>query len=133
MKRNITNKTSGTINTGLNLYELNQQIYANKPPLTSEQKQECAKDIKQWFTEQHTQTFALVGYDFHYFTVFLESIDENNADFSSNVMECLDSIGAIKDYEIKPDGIEFWICPKEKEETYIFILFNYEQGVVYYH
>ena len=71
--------------------------------------------------------------DYGYYTIF-KRLPENLPSFSDTVVEIISEIGEVKSIEFteKQDAIEIWIQPTGEEEAYVFYLFPYDAGVVYY-
>lgn len=67
--------------------------------------------------------------DIHYYTVF--KIDEDEIEKAEDVIvECLQDVGVIQhiDYDAIYDQVECWV--KNETGVILFLLFNYDWGVV---
>lgn len=119
------------INTGITNYELGKQVVAQLPSLiTDEQLAPAKKVIREYIDHYFTsQYFMLLCNDIHYYTVF--KIDENEMEKAEDVIaECLQDVGVIQyiDYDAIYDQVECWV--KNETGVILFLLFNYDWGVV---
>ena len=120
------------INLGLTEYDINKMVIIQLPSLiTNEQLAASRKLIKQ-FTHTHILTtgyYMLLCNDIHYYTVF-EVNEKNDEAIEDIVIECLQEIGVIQQINKNESGdaLECWI--KNNKGVFMFMLFNYDWGVV---
>lgn len=122
---------SGTLNTELTWYELNQQTMAQLPPLTSKELEGKQKVINN-FVEKHRNNkfFMLYGRDADYMTLFCRKIGVHER-IGKALIECLGSL-ADTIYEIEENNsgnyVEIWV--KYQDKPILLNLFPYDAGVV---
>lgn len=135
--KNIKNKIKGKgqINTEMSLYEINQSIIGQLPAYTNEQLSELKDKILTWSIDnfENSEYFMLLCKDINYYTVFCYNIEKTVEGwfFGEAVVQILIESGyTIHSDEILDDHCEIWA--KNETGTYAFMLFPYDQGVVYY-
>ena len=113
----------------VSLMDLNEQIMSQQPNMTDFTK--FKEDFNKFITDDIDLSYVLIQHDYHYITIFLKNNDANISLYDG-IMECIKNIGPIKGYDIYTGShIEIWIeTPKGVK---MFILFPYEEGMVYYH
>lgn len=128
-------KVNGKGEISMSLYEINQNIISQLPEYNNEEINNLQNKINEWegkYSSNHY--FMLLCNDIHYYTILHSSPALNN-DFSSlgqAVVELLlERDFTIHSNEILEDHCEIWI-KTQAEETFVFILFPYDQGVVTY-
>lgn len=136
-KKNIKNKITGQgkLNANMSLYEINQDIISQLPKYTDEQLTDLEKRISEWCDKDDFELnkfFMLLCRDINYYTIF--NFNPNESDFrflGEGIVSLLYDTGyTIHSDEILDDHCEIWV--KSEEGTYAFMLFPYDQGVVYY-
>ena len=117
----------------LNLYELNKNVVNQLQPMTNEEIKEKIETIENLRTETINYHYMLLCKDFNYYTIF-EYEETSYQSFGEVVCDIISELGKI--ISIDPtetrDAIEIWIVPNEEETPYVFYLFPYDAGVVYY-
>ena len=120
------------LNLGITEYELNKMIIAQLPSLISDAQLKEGKELIKAYTHAHkndTGYYMLLCNDIHYYTVFQVNMryEESIEDI---VLECLQNIGVIQQINKADteDAIECWI--KNEKGVFMFMLFNYDWGVI---
>lgn len=117
----------------MNLYDLNKNIINQLKTMEISE----IKEKKELFNKLHNDAnnihYMLLCKDYGYYTIF-KRLPENLPSFSDTVVEIISEIGEVKSIEFTEtqDAIEIWIQPTGEEEAYVFYLFPYDAGVVYY-
>ena len=127
---NIENK-----GVSMNLYALNKNIINQLPTMDNTDiinKFDLFDELRAAAGNKH---YMMLCKDFNYYTIFAS--DAPNAElsgFSATIAEIIDEIGEVKSIEFTEDksAIEIWIVPNESEDAYVFYLFPYDAGVVYF-
>lgn len=120
-------------NSGLNLYELNKNIINQLPSLTKEQIFEKKDLIKKYRDNTNNIFHMLLCRDYNYYTIFVKKENDEFHNLSDAVLTIVFELGDVYSIEETEDGaIEIWIKPTGEEEPYVFYLFPYDAGVVYY-
>lgn len=120
-------------NSGLNLYDLNKSIINQLPSLTKEQIFEKKDLIKKYRDNTNNIFHMLLCRDYNYYTIFVEKENDEFHNLSDAVLTIVFELGDVYSIEETEDGaIEIWIKPTGEEEPYVFYLFPYDAGVVYY-
>jgi hypothetical protein len=117
----------------LNLYQLNRQLVAALPTLTTEQLETAAKGLDQFKDNCKCHYFMLLSNELRYYTVFkIEPYGEAIESFGDLLVSCLREIGDIKSIEVIEDGTaEIWVSSPDNPETAdVFYLFPYDNGVL---
>ena len=115
----------------MNLYEMNKNIISQLPEIKPE---DIDKSIFSNILRDDNH-YMLLCKEYGYYTIFENSCGyEDVVDtFENEVYDIITHIGTIHTIEPTEDGaIEIWIKPNGEEEVFVFYLFPYEQGVVYY-
>ena len=120
-------------NSGLSLYDLNKNIINQLPSLTKEQIFE-KKDLIEKYRHNTKNIFhMLLCRDYKYYTIFVEKENDEFHNLSDAVLTIALELGDVYSIEETKNGaIEIWIKPTGEEEPYVFYLFPYDAGVVYY-
>ena len=126
---NIENK-----GVSMNLYTLNKNIINQLETMTPNDianKIDLFDELHNKFNNVH---YMLLCKDYGYYTIFEEDPMLGMPNFSAAVCEIIANIGDVKSIEFTEtkDAIEIWIVPEEQEEAFVFYLFPYDAGVVYY-
>lgn len=114
----------------LNLYSLNKQIVAQLPPFDIQRLEDAKETLKNW--KNKDIPYLLYGKEISYFTLFYPT-DENEDSFVDCVFDCLAAVSnTIYSFDVvNEDTIEIWI--EYENEATVLYLFNYIEGIVYYH
>ena len=89
--------------------------------------------INQYYGKANNLFKMLLCRDCNYYTIF--SYDSMLAfpDFAGAVCTIITELGEVYSIELNEDGaMEIWIKPTGEESPYVFYLFPYDAGVVYY-
>ena len=120
------------INLGLTKYEINKMIVAQLPSLIKDSQLQTPRELIKEFTHRHITSvgyYMLLCNDIHYYTVF-EVCDEYEENVEDIVIECLQDKGVIQ--QINPSennsALECWV--KNENGVFMFLLFDYEWGVI---
>lgn len=131
MTENELTKVEGSGEVSMSLYEINQNIIAQLPSYDYNNLLKLKKKINSW-EKANNIYYMLLCKDASYYTVLYRGI--STPDFRSlgeAVITLFDEAGytihADEEYE---DHIEIW--GKKDDNTYAFMLFPYDQGVVRY-
>lgn len=121
----------------MNLYELNKNIIGQLEPMGYEALQDSGSIIFDFFTKTApNKHYMLLCKEYNYYTIFESILPEDNYnyedDFVSAVLGIVDELGPVYTIEATEGSIEFWIKPNGSDEPFVFILFPYDMGVVYY-
>ena len=127
-------KLSNDLNTGLTEYELNKDVISQLPSLITPEQLAPAYEVLTKFFESNDNVngyFMLLCNDIRYYTVF----ERNQTCYTRDkiedvVIECLQDVGAIQQINFTEDNmnVECWI--KNEKGVFMFMLFNYNWGVV---
>lgn len=122
-------KVSGTLNTGMTVYDLSKQIVKNgmTPCVTSAELEPHKKLLRKF---KKLGYYMLMCRERNYYTVIRVRKAKNPDTFEDLVIELLQDNGVIYNLEYNKDktAIECWI--KIEEEIYMFMLFPYSWGVL---
>ncbi len=115
----------------IDLYSLNKQIVAQLPPFDEQRFKDARETLENW--KKENTPYLLYGKEISYFTLFYPTDDENEKSFVDSVFECLGLItDTIYSFDVASDGaIEIWL--EYNEEATLLYLFDYSEGMVYYH
>ncbi len=118
----------------LNLYDLNKSIVNQLPPL---QRQDIAVRmdvIHKLRNESMNNHYMLLCKEYNYYTIFESDTMLNMPTFGAAVCEIISNIGDVFSIDATEDGaaVEIWIKPEGEENPFVFYLFPYDAGVVYY-
>lgn len=125
-------KINGKGEISMSLYQINQNIISQLPAYNNEAIQNLQNKINDFEDKCFNKYFMLLCNDIHYYTVLsYEALLDN--EFHS-LGEAVVGLLLERDYTIHAeeeteDHIEIWIKDNE-ENTYVFMLFSYDQGVV---
>jgi sporulation protein YlmC with PRC-barrel domain len=119
-------KPEGTLN--LSLLDLNKQIIGQQPDLDIDIAKKRIQSFK--LAKNETNYFMLLSNEINYFTVFnIDKVAVEKEIFEDVVIECLQTIGIIKEIEVSENDVEIWV-KKSEDEVIFFKLFDYDWGVV---
>ena len=120
---------SALVNLGLTEYEVNKMVVAQLPSLVTPAQLQEGKDLIKEYTHKLSGYYMLLCNDIHYYTVFNvdDKFDENAEDI---IIECLQDNGVIQQINKAEvaDAIECWV--KNDKGVFMFLLFDYNWGVV---
>lgn len=113
----------------MSYFDMNAQLVAQLPNLTEEQINDKIKLINEFEKEIISDYYALLSFEFHYFTVFVVSRYTEFENLGDAVITCLENY-EIKSIERDGDKIEIWIM--EDEKVHCLYLCDYHLGIVEY-
>ena len=118
----------------MNLYELNKSIINQLPPLTDSEIAVRMDVIHKLHNESMNNHYMLLCKEYNYYTIFESDTTLNTPTFGAAIYEIISTIGDVFSIDATDDGsaIEIWIKPEEQESAFVFYLFPYDAGVVYY-
>ena len=119
------------IDTGMSLYELNKQGYAQLLPYDETQIQDAIAWINEFSDKNKGKYYMLLCKEISYYTVFEKDFLEYDClSLGHGVIECLDNVGTIHGIDDNGEGaLEIWVKTSD-EEVYCMLLFNYDVGIV---
>ncbi len=119
------------IDTGMSLYELNKQGYAQLLPYDETQIQDAITWINEFSDKNKGKYYMLLCKEMSYYTVFEKDFLEYDClSLGHGVIECLDNVGTIHGIDDNGEGaLEIWVKTSD-EEVYCMLLFNYDVGIV---
>ena len=119
------------IDTGMSVYELNKQGYAQLLPYDETQIQDAITWINEFSDKNKGKYYMLLCKEMSYYTVFEKDFLEYDClSLGHGVIECLDNVGTIHGIDDNGEGaLEIWVKTSD-EEVYCMLLFNYDVGVV---
>lgn len=124
------------INTGMTLYEVNQNVINNLPPLDEYELDVKETLIKGFIKDKGHKYYMLLNNELHYYTVFVTGLfnaPKDNAPIQKEITNCLFHMGDVKSIELTEDksAVEIWITREGEEKTsHVFYLFPYDDGVI---
>lgn len=120
------------LDTGLTLYEVNQQLVAQLPDMTREQIEEKRNIFNSFLEDEAAEYYMMLCKELSYYTIFRILPKEYVGPFCfSEVVECLlEFADSIKSITKTDDGnaIEIWI--KKDDTCHVVYFFNYTHGVI---
>lgn len=118
----------------MNLYDLNKSIINQLPPLTGSEIAVRMDVIHKLHNDSMNNHYMLLCKEYNYYTIFESDTMLNMPTFGAAVCEIISNIGDVFSIDATDDGaaIEIWIKPDEQESAFVFYLFPYDAGVVYY-
>ena len=119
------------IDTGMSLYDLNKQGYAQLLPYDETQIQDAIAWINEFSDKNKGKYYMLLCKEISYYTVFEKDFLEYDClSLGHGVIECLNNVGTIHGIDDNGEGaLEIWVKTSD-EEVYCMLLFNYDVGVV---
>lgn len=114
-------------NISMGLYDMNKQIIAQLPTLTTDDLLEKLPLVEELHNKYNNEYYMLYGKEISYFTLFkLKQVES----FPHEAIDCLQNIGSIKAIDLTEDkdAIEAWVMADD-EATCLY-LFPYDIGVV---
>ena len=117
----------------LNLYDLNKNIINQLEPMTKDEILSKADLIEEYYKSSNNNHHMLLCRDYNYYTIFEKSEFSLVEKFADTVIEIITELGEVYSIEMNEDKVlEIWIKPTGEENPYVFYLFPYDAGVVYY-
>lgn len=119
----------------LNLYDLNKNLITQLEPLDFDKIYQKRELIENYYNMSNSVYHMLLSRDYGYYTLFChnDTMMTDFSNFSDALFTIITELGDIYSIESNEDGaIEIWIKPNGEEESYVFYLFPYDTGVVYY-
>lgn len=113
-------------------YQIHKTLMAKSPGYSEEQLADKMTTVGQWFSfRKEKQYFTLMCREKYDFTVF-NFINHNYTKAVQELQEVLESRGKILaiDYVHDGDYYECWIKDDVSEEAFVYLLFDYSQGVI---
>ena len=112
------------------LFQLNQSIMTGMPAYEAGQISAAKTLIDRWHEDHPGTYYMLLSNEQHYYTVLHIGNNYSNPVLENAVIdECLSPLGAIKDVSINDDDVvECWVTIGST--SYVYYLFNYDEGVV---
>ena len=122
------------------LYEVNQQLMANEPPMDMIHIQQVKEDLRTWLTHNFKeQYFMLLCHELRDYTLF--NLDKTSTwaianpttimQAANDVIECMTNRGILLGAEEQEDGAwELWI--RNPEGCFAYYLFPYGNAVIEY-
>ena len=123
-------KFSGeNFNTSVTTYELNKQVFTQLPSLTTDEELEKCKETISTLRNSNNQYYLLLCNELYYYTIF-RITDYSDENFEDVVIECLQDWGEIKSVYYNKDYyyVECWV--KKDNDCNLFLLFDYDGGVI---
>lgn len=125
-------KIEGKGEVTMSLYEINQSLISQFPPYDYDAEQKLRKRINSW-EKNDKLYYMLLGKDAGYYTIFYRGISTKSEFHSlgeATITVLHEADYTIHSDEVYDDHIEIWV--KKDEQTYAFLLFPYDEGVVSY-
>ena len=90
--------------------------------------------IHKLYNESMNNHYMLLCKEYNYYTIFESDTMLNMPTFGAAGCEIISNIGDVFSIDATDDGaaVEIWIKPDEQEGAFVFYLFPYDAGVVYY-
>lgn len=122
---------AGEIDTGMSLYDLNKQGYAQLLPYDDTQIQNTIVWINEFSERYKGKYYMMLCKELSYYTVFEKDfITYDCLSLGHGVIECLNNVGTIHGVDDNGEGaLEIWIKTTD-EEMHCMLLFNYDIGIV---
>lgn len=119
----------------MNLYEVNKQGYNLMPTLTQDQIYDYVQMIRDFISkDKKSRVFMILCHDTRYYTLYeKKSSDEEWLEkLPYEIIDTVNSLGEIKSIELAKEnnGIEFWIKPYGCDEPFLYLLFDWTNGVI---
>ena len=117
--------------TGFNttLFDINRQVYNKVEPLSEEKLKEGKETIFNYYASNRGEYYMLLSNENKSYTIFHSKKQNNDSDIANQVIETLQSFGALKEITwIGDNPVEIWLT--SNEESFVYYFFNYDKGVV---
>lgn len=114
----------------MSLYKFNQQAYAALPSMDSEALEKSKDFIHDFLNKHDAKYYLMLCNEIRYYTVYTYTNVHNVEKLVDEIIEITSDLGEIKSIETDGSGqaLEFWIM--YEGECHMFLLFNYDRGVV---
>lgn len=111
----------------MNLYEVNQAMYQNVPPITDFDG--AQRQIKNYLEVHPSKYYLMLNNEERYYTLYTFKEQYKFGDMADDILEIARDLGEIKDITTNSsDALEFWIMYNNKPT--LFMLFDYTDGVI---
>lgn len=114
------------------LYEIERVNYAKLPDMDTGEAQKATEDIVNFLDKfnENEKYFMLLNNDLHYYTLF-KYIDLKTPERMANeILDIVLHLGKLKAVEEDDDHIEFWVKNNRDGKCDMYMLFNYDRGVI---
>lgn len=127
--------TEKEFDSTMDLYFINKMAQSQVPDMTQKDYKKAAKEV--WDTlkyQKDTKYLMLLCRERHDYTVF--KVNDLEEDYTQLWNEILDILQNHRNFRIKdifPDAqgnIEYWIVTEDTNECFMYLLFNYDWGVI---
>lgn len=119
-----------TIDSGMNLYDLNKEAMLQESPLDALGILGAIAKIQKYFDTTKNQYYMLLNNELHDYTV-LDNKEKKflkQTTFGKDLIECLQNRGTILSIELQEDKAEIWL--RIENECFVYYLFPYDFGVI---
>lgn len=117
----------------LNLYDLNKNIINQLEPMTIDEINLKTGLLEDYYNKAKNTYHMLLCKDYNYYTIFTFNVNPEFSNFTEAIITIITELGAVYNLDLNDEGaIEIWIKPIGEENPYVFYLFPYDAGVVYY-
>lgn len=114
----------------MTLYELNQTAYAKLPKMASNEINEAIQKNIKMFNSDDNYIMLLCKEKSDYTVFNVQDMDET-VDLWNEIVDLLQTRGSLKAIEGKEDGtVEFWVQTKGENICHMYLMFNYDWGVI---
>lgn len=115
--------------SGLTKYDINKMVVEKLPELAHKQIKVAKKLIREFVNDCDTNYVMLLCHELRYYTVFTLNAQEQEA-IEDVLIEMLCDLGQIKSINYNEDktAIECWV--KRDDGIHMFLLFDYDWGIV---
>ena len=117
----------------MTLYELNQANYGKLPALDEAGCFSAKQAIENYLDWHRADYYMLLNHELRYFTLFHQESPQFRHITKGNIYAILEELGEIKSIELTNDSmaLECWVSlNNDPEDTHVFVLFDYDRGVV---
>lgn len=114
----------------MTLYELNKAGYNSLPDMTEEAMKSAVDTLVQFLTTFDSNYYMLLNNEEHYYTLFTYKDKHDYYQMAREIISAAECLGSFKAIERNSDIVEFWIKDPDLDETKMYVLFNYEMGVI---
>jgi hypothetical protein len=128
---------SHAIDTGMTLYEMNQQLVNQMPVLSkSAAHTKVYEKWRQWITDHQAHFYAFICRDGGEYTFFVNRTgNAKPGKFWDEIWEVFDRIGETLSIEPSPEGmedvVEVWIRAREEEaKPLAYYLVDWDEGTI---
>ena len=119
-------------NIKMTMYDINKQIMAQVPELNQKEKNDAHKIINDFAALTKQRHYMMLCFEERYFTIFEQAKLYDFGSLGAAVFACIGNIGQIKSVSYNDSqAVEIWITTTNGE-TNCYLLFGYDEGMVYY-